>query len=83
MNRNYDVIVFVSEYLNFKKAWSSHSCRHHQNYDIFIKAIFKRILKNLKRITKMQSLSVFLDIAKLADFWRKNADVSRKQGCVT
>ena len=28
----------------------------------------------------MQSLSVFLDIAKFADFWWKNADVSRTQG---
>ena len=28
----------------------------------------------------MQSISVFLAIAKFADFWRKNADVSRMQG---
>ena len=28
---------------------------------------------------KMQSISVFLDIAKFADFWWKNADVSRNQ----
>ena len=27
----------------------------------------------------MQSLSVFLDIAEFADFWWKNADVSRTQ----
>ena len=27
----------------------------------------------------MQSISVFLDIAKFADFLRKNADVSRTQ----
>ena len=27
----------------------------------------------------MQSKSVFLDIAKFADFWRKNVDVSRTQ----
>ena len=31
----------------------------------------------------MQSISVFLDIAKFADFQWKNADVSRTQGCVT
>ena len=29
---------------------------------------------------KIQSISVFLDIAKLADFRLKNADVSRNQG---
>ena len=28
----------------------------------------------------MKSISVFLDIAKSADFCRKNADVSRTQG---
>ena len=29
----------------------------------------------------MQSISVFLDITKFADFWWKNADVSRSQVC--
>ena len=29
---------------------------------------------------KMQSISVFLDITKVADFQGKNADVSRTQG---
>ena len=30
----------------------------------------------------MQSISVFLDIAKLVNFWQKNAEVSRtKQEC--
>ena len=28
----------------------------------------------------MQSIFVFLDIAEFADFWCKNADVSRTQG---
>ena len=28
----------------------------------------------------MQSLSVFLDIAKFVDFWQQNTDVSRTQG---
>ena len=28
----------------------------------------------------MQSISVFLDIVKFADFWWENADVSRTQG---
>ena len=28
----------------------------------------------------MQSISVFLDIIKIADFRRKNSDVSRNQG---
>ena len=29
---------------------------------------------------KMQSISVFLNISKFADFWWKNADISRNQG---
>ena len=28
----------------------------------------------------MQSISIFLDIVEFADFWLKNADVSRNQG---
>ena len=28
----------------------------------------------------MQSISVFLDIIKFADFWGKKADVTRSQG---
>ena len=28
----------------------------------------------------MESISVFFDVAKFADFWLKNADVSRTQG---
>ena len=28
----------------------------------------------------MQSISVFLDMAKLADFWGKNADASKTKG---
>ena len=27
----------------------------------------------------MQSVSVFLDITKVADFWRKNTDVTKNQ----
>ena len=48
----------------------------------FIKKIFrlKKSYKKEKLCIKMESISVFLDITKLADFWWKNADVSRTQG---
>ena len=48
---------------------------------IFINTIFKELkkIKELKLCIKMQFISVLLDIAKLADFRRKNADVSRTQ----
>ena len=83
MNRNYDVIVLFQNTLILRRPGVAILADIIKITTMFIKAIFKRILKNLKRITKMQSLFVFLDIAKLADFWRKSADVSRKQGCVT
>ena len=37
-------------------------------------------LNNLEFIIRMQSISVFLDIIKVADFGWKNADTSRTQG---
>ena len=33
INRNYDVINFISKYRHFKKAWGSHFCWHHQNHN--------------------------------------------------
>ena len=49
---------------------------------IFIKTIFKYSKKRKKQklCMKVQSISVFLDIAKIADFRWKNADVSRTEG---
>ena len=49
---------------------------------MFIKTIFKgsRKVKNYKLCIKMQSISVFRDIAKFADFCRKNTNVSRTEG---
>ena len=37
-------------------------------------------LKELEICIKMQSMSVFFDITKFADFWCKNANVSRNHG---
>ena len=34
----------------------------------------------MKLCIKTKSVSVFLDIAKFADFWWKNADVGRTKG---
>ena len=48
---------------------------------MFIRAIFKDS-KNVNRMqcTKMQSVTIFPDISKFANFPLKNADVSRTQG---
>ena len=36
--------------------------------------------KNYKLCIKMQSVSAFLDMKEVANFWWKNADVSKTQG---
>ena len=36
-------------------------------------------MEELEIIYQMQSVSVFLDIAKIADFWWKNANLSGTQ----
>ena len=33
MDKDYDFIAFFSKTLCFKKAWGSHFCWHHQNFD--------------------------------------------------
>ena len=50
---------------------------------MFIKKIFKdskKLKKNYKLCTKMQSIFAFFDMAKFADFRWKNADDSRSEG---
>ena len=48
---------------------------------MFTKKIFIESKKNQKNLRiKMQSISVFSDIEKLADFCRKNGDASRNNG---
>ena len=50
---------------------------------MFIKKVFgdsKNVRNNKKLCTKMQSISVFSDIAKFADFRWKNADDTSTQG---
>ena len=55
----------------------------HQNDIVLLKQLLKTQNKRSKELGimyKMQSISVFLDITKVADFQWKNADVSRTQG---
>ena len=33
IDKNYDVMNFISKYRYFKKACGRHFCWHHQNYD--------------------------------------------------
>ena len=76
MDRNHDVIIFTSKYFILRRRRVANFPGIVKILTIFIKATVKdskkviRIkLKTLKVCPKMQSISVFLDIAKCADFW--------------
>ena len=45
IDRIYDVIIFNSKYLYFKKDWGSYFCWHHQNFN----HVFYNNLKRLKK----------------------------------
>ena len=48
-DRNYDFIAFISKYLYFKKAYSSHFYWHHQNCNhVYLKKVSKMTQKKLK-----------------------------------
>ena len=79
MGNNDDVLIFISKYLYFKKAYSSQFCWHHQNCNHVYWNTFKD-LKNVKRIrirVKIWSIPVFFHIRKTSDFRWKNTDVSK------
>ena len=81
--QNHQVITFFSKCLFFKKAWGSHFCWQHQNFNhVYYSNLedSRKVKTKQKLFIKMQSVSVFLDIAKLADFPWKSTDVSRTQG---
>ena len=84
MDKNYKDINFISKYLYFKKASRVASFADIiKNSTMFIKNNLWRLKKSLaiwKLCIKMQSIPVFPDITKIADFRWKNADVSRTQG---
>ena len=67
MNRSYDVITFILKYLYLKKSIIANFADIIKIIAIFVKTIFKDFELN-KLYLKMQSISVFRDIAKFADF---------------
>ena len=84
LDRDYDVITFISKYLNFKKTYSSQFCCIIKFISMFIKTIFKSS-KKLKRVTeyllKCNLYYVFLVTTKVADFQRKMSPELKR--CVT
>ena len=49
---------------------------------MFIKTTFNDLkeLKNQKLCIKVESVSAYLDVTEITNFWRKNADLSRTKG---
>ena len=54
MDRNYDVITFLSKNLNFKKAWGSHFADIFKIVTMFVNTILKDSRK-VRRIRKYVS----------------------------
>ena len=72
MDRNYDVITFISRRPGLANLLSSSKLQL---------CLSKQSSKELEiACIKMQSISVFLDIAKVAHFQLENDIVSRTQG---
>ena len=85
MDRNYDVITFLSIYLYLKRPRGAIFADIIKVITMFNKTVFadiikvitmfnKTVLKDSKKLKKklcikMQSICVFLDIAKIVDFW--------------
>ena len=80
----YHVIPFISKYLYLRRPGVAIFADIMKILTDFIIAIYKdsrKVKINRSYASKYnQSISVFLDIAKVADFRWKNADISRTQG---
>ena len=82
MSNSYDVITFNLNNFILRRSRVANFADIIKTATIFIKPIFKnskKVKRIRKYILKMQSISVFLCKTKIADFQRKNEDVSRVQ----
>ena len=71
MDRNYEVVIFSSKFLFLSGALVVIFADIIKIVTMFTKTIFqdsRKLKKYEKLCIKMQSISLFLDIAKLADF---------------
>ena len=82
MDKNYDIITFISKYLYFKKAWRSRFSDIIKILTMFIKANFEdseKVKRIRNYVSKCDLYLYSLIYSKIADFWWKNADFSRNQ----
>ena len=85
MDINYDIIIFINTSI-LRRPRVANFADIIKIIIIFIKTILKdskKSQKNLKLFTKMQSISVFLDIAKFPDFSLKKLMFAELNWCVT
>ena len=71
MDRNYEVVIFSSKFLFLRGTLVVIFADIIKIVTMFTKTIFqdsRKLKKYEKLCIKMQSISLFLDIAKLADF---------------
>ena len=71
MDRNYEVVIFSSKFLFLRGALVVIFADIIKIVTMFTKTIFqdsRKLKKYEKLCIKMQSISLFLDIAKLTDF---------------
>ena len=71
MERNYDIINFVSKYLSLRRLWVAISADIIKIVTMFIKTIFKdsRKVKRIRNYVSKCNLYLYFLIAKFADFW--------------
>ena len=82
MNKNYDVMFFFQITFILRITREANFAEIIKTATIFNKISLKTQLnqKNQKLCIKMQSISIFPDITKVANFYFKNDDVGRTQG---
>ena len=72
MHRTYDVITFISKTLILRRPRVAIFADIIKIVSVFIKTIIqdsRKVKKNYNLCIKIQSLHVFLNVAKFADFW--------------
>ena len=72
MDSNYHVITPFSKYSYFKGACSSQFCWYHQNWNQPVKTENSmEVIKEFQIMYKIQFVSLFPNITKVANFWWK------------
>ena len=82
---NYDVITLIQNTVILRRSGAAIFADIIKILTTFIKDIFKdsRKVKRIRNYLSIQSISVFIDITKFADFREKMLMSADLRGCVT